>query len=76
MACGIVEKGPRPPQKHHEDGSLLNPMRELFPSLQIGAGVVDDDDGDANGVILAELELIVDLMVLLESVDLDPPPMA
>lgn len=37
----MVEKGPRPPQKHHEDGSLLNPINELLPSLQMG-GRVDE----------------------------------
>ena len=47
----MVEKGPRPPQKHQDAGSLLKPMRELLPSLQMGAGVAL-----GVAVVLAELE--------------------
>lgn len=41
-----MEYGPRPPQKHQEDGSLFILINLLFPSEQIGgvgvtAGVLD-----------------------------------
>jgi len=43
MALLTVENGPRPPQKHHEAGSLLNPIAVLFPSSQFGAGVIVEE---------------------------------
>jgi hypothetical protein len=52
----MVENGPLPPQKHHEAGSLLNPMAVLFPSLQIGGKVGDGEEIlDMNDVCETEL---------------------
>lgn len=64
VADGIVEKGPRPPQKHQDEGLLFIPIRELFPSLHIGAGADDDDaDVEITGVLEADLVLLADAVV-------------
>lgn len=62
VADGIVVKGPRIPQKHQDAGSLFTPMRELFPSLHIGAGD-DDADVEITAVLDADRVLVVDRVV-------------
>lgn len=62
VADGMVAKGPRPPQKHQDAGSLFNPMRELLPSLHIGAAV-DDADVETTGVLDADRILVTDGVV-------------
>lgn len=57
VADGIVENGPRPPQKHQDAGTLFFPIRELFASLQIGLRV-DDADVATTDVLDADRGLV------------------
>ena len=59
---GIVENGPRPPQKHQDEGLLLKPIRELFPSLHIGAGE-DDADFEVTELLAMDRELVAAAVV-------------
>lgn len=63
VADGIVEKGPRPPQKHQDAGSLFMPISELFPSLHMGAAD-DDADVETTGVLDADRVLVADAVVV------------
>lgn len=62
VADGIVAKGPRPPQKHQDAGSLFTPMRELFPSLHIGAAD-DEADVETTAVLDADRVFVADAVV-------------
>lgn len=62
VADGIVEKGPRPPQKHQDEGLLFMPISELFPSLQIGAAD-DEADVEITAVLDAVRVLVPDTIV-------------
>jgi hypothetical protein len=62
VADGIVAKGPRPPQKHQDEGSLFTPMRALFPSLHIGAAA-DEADVETTAVLDADRVLVADAVV-------------
>jgi len=57
----MVENGPRPAQKHQDDGSLFMPISSLLPSLQIGAGagvIVEDDVAVAEPVEFVGVESV------------------
>lgn len=62
VADAIVEKGPRPPQKHQDAGLLFMPISELFPSLQIGAAD-DEADVETTAVLDADCVLVPDAVV-------------
>jgi hypothetical protein len=68
----MVENGPRPPQKHQDAGLLSMPISELFPSKQIGGGVVVVEGFGVvvwgGGVVVGsgELVVVVGILLLLE----------
>jgi hypothetical protein len=66
----MVENGPRPPQKHQEEGSLFIPINSLLPSLHTGgAAVIVEELEELVDVIDEELVLVAVLAVLAVPLD-------